>query len=75
MSGVRELAEGESVTAPDGYHFVMWSGVVPDAHAVAHARAHDAMQDAPTGDLDEQHDPWDAERVRAAARVVSTAAV
>ncbi len=64
------VAEGKSLAAPDGYRFVVWSGVVPDAHAVAHARAHDAMQDAPTGDLDEQHDPWDAERVRAAARVV-----
>ncbi|MFH8569001.1 GNAT family N-acetyltransferase [Streptomyces sp. NPDC017993] len=60
----------EPVTAPDGYRFAVWSGVVPDVHAVAHARAHDAMEDAPTGDLDEQHDPWDAERVRAAARVV-----
>ncbi|WJY40350.1 hypothetical protein QT196_25445 [Streptomyces sp. P9-2B-2] len=28
------------------------------------------MEDAPSGDLDEQHDPWDAERIRAAARVV-----
>ncbi|WP_435602432.1 GNAT family N-acetyltransferase [Streptomyces sp. bgisy130] len=55
---------------PDGYRFAAWSGVVPDAHAAAHARAHDAMQDAPAGDLDEQHDPWDPERIRAAARVV-----
>ncbi|WP_328547912.1 GNAT family N-acetyltransferase [Streptomyces platensis] len=58
------------VPLPAGYRFATWSGVVPDAHAAAHARAHDAMEDAPTGDLDEQHDPWDAERIRAAARVV-----
>ncbi|MEW9516529.1 GNAT family N-acetyltransferase [Streptomyces tubercidicus] len=55
---------------PAGYRFAAWSGVVPDAHAAAHALAHDAMQDAPVGDLDEQHDPWDPERIRAAARVV-----
>ncbi|GFE14721.1 hypothetical protein Sgleb_27680 [Streptomyces glebosus] len=58
------------VPLPAGYRFAAWSGVVPEAHAAAHARAHDAMEDAPTGDLDEQHDPWDAERIRAAARVV-----
>ncbi|MFI0712060.1 GNAT family N-acetyltransferase [Streptomyces inhibens] len=58
------------VPLPDGYRFAMWSGVVPDEHAAAHARAHDAMEDAPTGDRDEQHDPWDVERVRAAAQVV-----
>lgn len=58
------------VPLPPGYRFATWSGVVPDEHAAAHARAHDAMQDAPTGDLDDQHDPWDTERIRAAAQVV-----
>ncbi len=61
---------GESGLLPEGYRFAAWSGLVPDEHAAAHARAHDAMQDAPTGGLDEQHDPWDAERVRAVARVI-----
>ncbi|MGW8551492.1 GNAT family N-acetyltransferase [Streptomyces tubercidicus] len=65
------VASAPAVPAPPaGYRFAAWSGVVPDAHAAAHARAHDAMQDAPVGDLDEQHDPWDPERIRAAARVV-----
>ncbi|MGY4971455.1 GNAT family N-acetyltransferase [Streptomyces nigrescens] len=63
-------APAVGVPLPAGYRFATWSGVVPDAHAAAHARAHDAMEDAPTGDLDEQHDPWDAERIRAAARVI-----
>lgn len=75
---VQEVAVASAPTAPApavpappaGYRFAAWSGVVPDAHAAAHARAHDAMQDAPAGDLDEQHDPWDPERIRAAARVV-----
>ncbi|MCF3145878.1 GNAT family N-acetyltransferase [Streptomyces platensis] len=63
-------APATGVPLPAGYRFAAWSGVVPDTHAAAHARAHDAMEDAPAGDLDEQHDPWDAERIRAAARVV-----
>ncbi|MFG2223865.1 GNAT family N-acetyltransferase [Streptomyces sp. NPDC048644] len=55
---------------PDGYRFLAWSGQVPDAYADTHARAHQAMDDAPTGDLDARPDPWDAARVRAAAQVV-----
>lgn len=79
MTYVQDVAAGApsgagpepvAATPPAGYGFALWDGIVPDAHAAAHARAHDAMQDAPTGDLDEQHVPWDIERVRAAARVV-----
>ncbi|TBO55173.1 GNAT family N-acetyltransferase [Streptomyces kasugaensis] len=64
-----EDAEGSRLL-PDGYRFAAWSGLVPDEHAATHARAHNAMQDAPIGDLDEQHDPWDADRVRATTRVI-----
>lgn len=55
---------------PEGYRFADWDGVVPDALAEEFARAHDAMEDAPSGDRDEQTPRWSAERVRGAARLV-----
>ncbi|MCB5169780.1 GNAT family N-acetyltransferase [Streptomyces bambusae] len=55
---------------PEGYRFVEWPGIVPDEHADAAAAAHRAMEDAPGGDLDEQPPLWDAERLRAAQRLV-----
>ncbi|WP_330173916.1 GNAT family N-acetyltransferase [Streptomyces sp. NBC_01498] len=55
---------------PDGYRFAAWDGVVPDALADEFARAHDAMEDAPAGGMDERTPRWDAERVRNAARLV-----
>ncbi|MFI2372893.1 GNAT family N-acetyltransferase [Streptomyces sp. NPDC018833] len=55
---------------PDGYALAHWTGVVPDALADAFAEAHNAMQDAPTGDMDRAVPAWDAARVRAAAQVV-----
>ncbi|MFF3327740.1 GNAT family N-acetyltransferase [Streptomyces sp. NPDC002889] len=55
---------------PDGYTYVHWTGVVPDAFAAAFAEAHNAMEDAPSGDMDQATPTWDAERVRAAAQVI-----
>ncbi|AJT64759.3 hypothetical protein T261_3089 [Streptomyces lydicus] len=66
---VREVP-AEPLPPPPGYRFLAWTGLVPDEHALAHARAHDAMEDAPTGDLDVHRDLWDPERIRAAARLV-----
>ncbi|MFG2622310.1 GNAT family N-acetyltransferase [Streptomyces sp. NPDC048507] len=58
--------------APDtpGYELLTWSGLVPDAWTPALAVAHGAMEDAPSGDSDEEFRPWTAARVRAAQRLV-----
>ncbi|MEV7421106.1 MULTISPECIES: GNAT family N-acetyltransferase [unclassified Streptomyces] len=66
----RTLEEIPSPVLPAGLRFADWTGVVPDAYAASFALAHDAMRDAPAGALDERARRWDAERVRAAARVV-----
>ncbi|MEU1893309.1 GNAT family N-acetyltransferase [Streptomyces pristinaespiralis] len=57
-------------TLPDGYAYAHWTGVVPDGLADAFAGAHNAMEDAPMGDVDQSVPKWDAARVRAAARVI-----
>ncbi|MFE9255204.1 GNAT family N-acetyltransferase [Streptomyces sp. NPDC006879] len=55
---------------PDPYRLVSWPGIVPDEYATAAAVAHAAMDDAPTGDLDERPPTWDAERLRSAERLI-----
>jgi GNAT superfamily N-acetyltransferase len=55
---------------PDGYAYAHWTGVVPDGLADAFAEAHNAMEDAPMGDVDRSGPKWDADRVRTAARVI-----
>ncbi|MBT2395869.1 N-acetyltransferase [Streptomyces sp. ISL-100] len=55
---------------PAGYTFATWEGVVPDHLADASATAHGAMDDAPTGDVDEAPPVWNADKVRAAAQVI-----
>ncbi|GGW70510.1 GNAT family N-acetyltransferase [Streptomyces xantholiticus] len=55
---------------PDGYSYTHWTGVVPGALADAFAEAHNAMEDAPMGDVDRSAPRWDAARVRTAARVI-----
>ncbi|MFF3685432.1 GNAT family N-acetyltransferase [Streptomyces sp. NPDC002187] len=55
---------------PDGYTWAHWTGVVPDTLAAAFAEAHNAMEDAPSGDMDRATPAWDADRVRAAAQVI-----
>lgn len=63
-------AELPEARLPDGYRFVDWEGVVPDALADEFARAHEVMEDAPSGGMDEQTPSWDRERVRGAARLI-----
>ncbi|WP_142214010.1 GNAT family N-acetyltransferase [Streptomyces sp. SLBN-118] len=72
VQNVREAlaAHPQPPELPEGYAYAQWAGVVPDAHADAFAEAHNAMEDAPSGDMDEQVTPWDADRVRAAAQVI-----
>ncbi|MDJ0385730.1 GNAT family N-acetyltransferase [Streptomyces sp. G-G2] len=53
-----------------GYRLLSWSGETPDECAEDSAVAHGAMEDAPTGDLDERAPTWTAERVRAAQRLI-----
>ncbi|MFI8102501.1 GNAT family N-acetyltransferase [Streptomyces sp. NPDC086023] len=55
---------------PAGYRWVSWNGIVPDEHAASAAVAHSAMEDAPSGGMDENTPLWDAERVRAAQRLI-----
>ncbi|GGS88337.1 MULTISPECIES: GNAT family N-acetyltransferase [Streptomyces] len=50
---------------PAGYTLLHWPGLVPDAWAEAAAAAHGAMEDAPTGDLDEQTVSWTPQRLHA----------
>ncbi|MEV4193404.1 GNAT family N-acetyltransferase [Streptomyces toxytricini] len=55
---------------PAGYTLLHWPGLVPDAWAEAAAAAHGAMEDAPTGDLDEQTVSWTPQRLHAAQQLV-----
>ncbi|RDG36814.1 GNAT family N-acetyltransferase [Streptomyces corynorhini] len=66
----RALEEIPPPSLPAGLRFADWTGVVPDAYAASFALAHEAMNDAPAGELAEGAERWDAERVRAAARVI-----
>ncbi|MGW0393257.1 GNAT family N-acetyltransferase [Streptomyces sp. NPDC003042] len=68
---VRELPrEPAPVPATPGYEIHTWHGVLPDAWAPAAAEAHMAMEDAPSGDMDERIQAWTPERVQAAQRLV-----
>lgn len=53
-----------------GYRLTGWTGTVPDDLADAFAAAKNAMNDMPVGDLDFGRVAWDADRVRAMAKVV-----
>ncbi|MFG2873920.1 GNAT family N-acetyltransferase [Streptomyces sp. NPDC048337] len=61
------IAEAEH----SGYRLTGWTGTVPDEVADAFAAAKNAMNDMPVGDLDYGSVAWDAERVRAMAKVVA----
>ncbi|KOU42230.1 GNAT family N-acetyltransferase [Streptomyces sp. NPDC054949] len=67
---VQDVATPAAIPATPGYELLCWPGIVPDAWAPALAVAHGAMEDAPSGDMDEQTMTWTAERVRAAQRLV-----
>ncbi|WP_031070720.1 GNAT family N-acetyltransferase [Streptomyces sp. NRRL S-118] len=54
-----------------GYRLTGWTGTVPDDLADAFAAAKNAMNDMPVGDLDYGSVVWDADRVRAMARVIA----
>ncbi len=57
--------------APPGYRRAGWTGTVPDEYADAFASAKTAMNDMPVGDMDYGSVAWDADRVRAMAKVVA----
>lgn len=54
-----------------GYRLTGWTGTVPDDLAAVFAAAKNAMNDMPVGDLDFGTVDWDADRVRAMARVIA----
>ncbi|MFJ6483300.1 MULTISPECIES: GNAT family N-acetyltransferase [unclassified Streptomyces] len=58
------------VPATPGYELVTWHGLVPDAWAPAAAAAHEAMEDAPSGDMDERIQAWTAQRLHAVQQVI-----
>ncbi|MEV7443997.1 GNAT family N-acetyltransferase [Streptomyces sp. NPDC091204] len=66
-TGLPEAAD----TAPPGYRPAHWTGTVPDELADAFAAAKNAMNDMPVGDMDYGSIAWDADRVRAMAKVVA----
>ncbi|MGW1772837.1 GNAT family N-acetyltransferase [Streptomyces sp. NPDC002104] len=67
--GAQAAKEGAGSVAP-GYELHCWPGPVPDAWAPAVAVAHGAMEDAPTGELDQRIQTWTAERLHAAHRKI-----
>ncbi|MFA7769074.1 GNAT family N-acetyltransferase [Streptomyces sp. NRRL S-448] len=58
------------VPATPGYELLTWHGLVPDAWAPAAAAAHDAMEDAPSGDMDEAIPVWTAQWLHAMQQVI-----
>lgn len=53
-------------TLPSGHRLVAWEAPCPAEHVEAMARLRGLMDsDAPSGELDEEHAPWDARRYRA----------
>ncbi|MFE0582689.1 GNAT family N-acetyltransferase [Streptomyces sp. NPDC058874] len=56
--------------AVPGYELLTWYGLVPDAWAPAAAAAHAAMEDAPTGDMDERIQTWTAQRLHTLQQLV-----
>ncbi|MEW2413694.1 GNAT family N-acetyltransferase [Streptomyces sp. NPDC046866] len=62
--------EGGQVPQTPGYTLLCWPGLVPDAWAAAAATAHGSMDDAPSGDTDEQTETWTAGRLHAAQQLI-----
>ncbi|MEV6729954.1 GNAT family N-acetyltransferase [Streptomyces sp. NPDC051364] len=68
-----DVAAGPATAEPElpaGYELVCWEGLVPDAWVAAAAVAHGSMEDAPTGDMDEQPPAWTPERLHTVQRLV-----
>ncbi|MGW6783467.1 MULTISPECIES: GNAT family N-acetyltransferase [unclassified Streptomyces] len=53
-----------------GYELLTWHGLVPDDWAPAAAAAHAAMEDAPTGDMDERIQTWTAQRLHTLQQLI-----
>ena len=53
-----------------GYRLISWRGVVPDELAQTFTDARSGMNDAPSGDIAYEADPWDVERTWHAAQVI-----
>ncbi|MFE4262851.1 GNAT family N-acetyltransferase [Streptomyces sp. NPDC056883] len=71
VQGAQAAKEGAGAGSPaPGYELHCWPGLVPDAWAPAVAVAHGAMEDAPTGGLEQQIQTWTAERLHAAHRKI-----
>lgn len=66
-TGVSTITDAEH----PGYRLTGWTGTVPDDLADAFAKAKNAMNDMPVGDLDYGSVDWDADRVRTMAQVVA----
>ncbi|MFD6226860.1 GNAT family N-acetyltransferase [Streptomyces sp. NPDC060232] len=62
-------APDQAVQTP-GYELLTWHGLVPDAWAPAAAAAHAAMEDAPTGDMDERIQTWTAQRLHTLQQLI-----
>ncbi|MFF1340213.1 GNAT family N-acetyltransferase [Streptomyces sp. NPDC058290] len=73
VQDVRDAAAGPAAAEPElpaGYELVCWEGLVPDAWVAAAAVAHGSMEDAPTGDMDEQPPAWTPQRLHTVQRLV-----
>ncbi|MEU5423405.1 GNAT family N-acetyltransferase [Streptomyces sp. NPDC020667] len=67
----RVADETTEPSLPDGYRFADWTGVVPAEHAERLAAVHQAMRDAPHGDLELSPPRATAERVTHAQRAAT----
>ncbi|MET9570371.1 GNAT family N-acetyltransferase [Streptomyces virginiae] len=65
-------AAADPVRGPQtpGYELLTWHGLVPDAWAPAAAAAHAAMEDAPTGDMDQRIQTWTARRLHTLQQLI-----
>lgn len=70
-SYVQDVPEPRAVEVPatPGYTLLAWHGLTPDGWVRAQAVAHAAMEDAPTGDMDQQIHDGGAQRLRAVQRL------
>ncbi|MFJ8012938.1 GNAT family N-acetyltransferase [Streptomyces sp. NPDC096339] len=68
---VQDVAQPQPQEEPTpGYELKTWHGLAPDDWAGPLATAHGAMEDAPTGDVDEQTETWSARKLHAAQQLI-----
>ncbi|MFB6620199.1 GNAT family N-acetyltransferase [Streptomyces sp. NPDC085524] len=68
---VQEVAQPQPEAEPaPGYQLKTWHGLAPDDWAGPLAKAHGAMEDAPTGGVDEQLETWSAPKLHAAQQLI-----